>query len=356
MKYPKANSPRTRIFFIVLFYAILNEALSALSAIFFLWNQDWFGKGDLTAFLYYSVAHSIMVGIFTYLNSKIVTMKQLFLRIICAVLVALLLAMGWTLGLAYIVLGPWIGAMSIPIFYCWLISGSLTLVTASVLNRSPQTITAPEVQKSKKRIKQLTAYFSMLLVLPPGLGVLYLVIFWLGVFSTILFSWQFKEGAIISSGHGGCRLTNKNLGIFSDYGRRRIAVSAVQDISIYHALIEEPDLNIIESANKWDIDGPLSQIVEKSLVKERDSTRWVSYSKKLHTVDSTLEIGLSSFHLRDGNLFYVKLDSLWNVTAIQFPVIYDQSMSCSAIVEQFNKVIENHIDDYPLVLNPRHSF
>lgn len=88
-----------------------------------LYRQDWFGKSDTYAFLFWTVPLAVGLSVTGNTIVNLFRTKHFLLRLLFIVLTAGLLSIGWAYCVA-LVLGPWIGAFSIPILYLW-IGGSI---------------------------------------------------------------------------------------------------------------------------------------------------------------------------------------------------------------------------------------
>jgi hypothetical protein len=88
-----------------------------------LYRQDWFGKGDTYAFVFWTVPLAFGLSVTGKTIVNLFRTSSFLLRLIFIILTAGLLSFGWAYCVA-LVLGPWIGAFSIPILYLW-IGGSI---------------------------------------------------------------------------------------------------------------------------------------------------------------------------------------------------------------------------------------
>ncbi len=110
--------------FIVNFLSGLINILTCLvAAIIVLYRQDWFGKGDIYAFIFWTVPLAVALSVAGKTIINLIRRKHFLLRLLFIILTAGVLSFGWAYCVA-LVLGPWISAFSIPILYLW-IGGSI---------------------------------------------------------------------------------------------------------------------------------------------------------------------------------------------------------------------------------------
>ena len=104
-------------------------------ALVYLALNDWFGAGDLSALVVWSIPFTLLMGS---------TVRRLSVRSAGWSRGRQLLLLGSApaiLGFAYVfvvalVLGPWIGAFSFPVAHIWMLAGALTgLLAAALLDR-----------------------------------------------------------------------------------------------------------------------------------------------------------------------------------------------------------------------------
>lgn len=88
-----------------------------------LYRQDWFGKGDTYAFVFWTVPLAVGLSVTGKTIINLFRTSSFLLRLLFIILTAGLLSFGWAYCVA-LVLGPWIGAFSIPILYLW-VGGSI---------------------------------------------------------------------------------------------------------------------------------------------------------------------------------------------------------------------------------------
>ncbi|MBF9255818.1 hypothetical protein I2I11_21140 [Pontibacter sp. 172403-2] len=99
--------------------------LIAITVILYL--QDWFGKGDTYSFIFWTVPLAAGIAVSGLAMLGLVRISNIFTRISFIALVAVLLSIGWALCVSF-VLGPVIGAFSVPILYLWTIGSFVQLL------------------------------------------------------------------------------------------------------------------------------------------------------------------------------------------------------------------------------------
>ncbi len=88
-----------------------------------LYRQDWFGKGDTYALVFWTIPLAVGLSVAGKTILNLFRKRSFILRVLLIILTAGLLSFGWSYCVA-LVLGPWMGAFSIPILYLW-IGGSV---------------------------------------------------------------------------------------------------------------------------------------------------------------------------------------------------------------------------------------
>jgi len=106
--------------------------VSLVVAVGFLASRSWFGAGDLASFTFWSVILSLLIIPIAFLLGRLLTRLGSVLRIFLAVISGALLGYLATM-LVWMMLGPWFGAFSFPVFYCWLAGAIMACVTATLI-------------------------------------------------------------------------------------------------------------------------------------------------------------------------------------------------------------------------------
>jgi hypothetical protein len=98
-----------------------------LSAAFaLLWSNDWFGSGDIWAFGFWNVIFTGLLSAGGLVLTKYLYLLPPLVRVLVAALTGSAIGFLWTL-VVYVMLGPWFGAFSFPVLYCWVIGGAVAL-------------------------------------------------------------------------------------------------------------------------------------------------------------------------------------------------------------------------------------
>jgi len=100
----------------------------------FLSRQDDFGAGDLQAFFlwtaYFAILFLLPAGVFSALLQKL----RLVNRVGFCIVLGAFLGFAWTIVNRWF-LGPWFGAWSFPVLYCWIVGGVAGILTIVLLSR-----------------------------------------------------------------------------------------------------------------------------------------------------------------------------------------------------------------------------
>lgn len=90
-------------------------------------RQDFFGKGDIYAFLFWTIPLVVGLSVSGQAIIDIFKIKNPLLRRLLILFVSTLISAGWVY-VVYLVLGPWINTFSFPIFYIWIFGNSVQLL------------------------------------------------------------------------------------------------------------------------------------------------------------------------------------------------------------------------------------
>lgn len=112
----------------LLLSAFATGSVSLLAAVFFLALDDWFGNGDLPAFVLFSLPLLGVVPALAGLSNRLLR-RWVYLRYALALLLGYVVATAWTAAVA-LALGPMFGAFSFPVGLCWLIGSVSGLLVA----------------------------------------------------------------------------------------------------------------------------------------------------------------------------------------------------------------------------------
>jgi hypothetical protein len=99
-------------------------------AIWYLAGNDWFGAGDLPAMLAWSVPLGLLEALLIGPAARRLGTSSGWLRYGVLVFLGGAVAVLWSI-VAALLLGPWIGAFSFPVLFCWLAGGALGGVAAA---------------------------------------------------------------------------------------------------------------------------------------------------------------------------------------------------------------------------------
>jgi hypothetical protein len=112
---------------------------SYLVAKIFLALQNGFGAGDLSTFLYWTVLFAIALLLpalaFAFLSRNARTINRVWI----GVLLGGVAGFGWTL-LNLAMLGPWFGAWSFNVLYCWIAGGAFGILAVALLGQSQRRV------------------------------------------------------------------------------------------------------------------------------------------------------------------------------------------------------------------------
>jgi len=108
---------------IKLLSCVLNISVSLIVVIIILFRQNWFGEGDVYFFIFWTVPLAAGLAVSGPAILKLFRTTYFLARLIFIILSGSLLSFLWVYSVS-LVLGPWMGAFSFPIFYLW-IPGSI---------------------------------------------------------------------------------------------------------------------------------------------------------------------------------------------------------------------------------------
>ncbi len=154
-----------------------------------LYRQDWFGKGDTYAFVFWTVPLAVGLSVTGNTIIHLFRVNSFLLRLVFIILTAFMLSLGWAYCVA-LALGPWIGAFSIPILYLWIGGSILQLLFLDW--RLPKPTGKP---KTSKVILGLLSFPLTLIVVVVGM--------YLFSFASSYFTRPEKETYLIPEGYKG---------------------------------------------------------------------------------------------------------------------------------------------------------
>jgi hypothetical protein len=97
------------------FINIVTCFLGALVALYF---QDWFGSGDISALMFWTIPLVVALSTSGKTILALYRTRNKLLRFLLSILLGGLISLGFFF-LVYLIIGPWINAFSLPIFYLW---------------------------------------------------------------------------------------------------------------------------------------------------------------------------------------------------------------------------------------------
>jgi hypothetical protein len=84
-----------------------------------LYKQDWFGSGDTWSFIFWTIPFAIALSVCGRTIISLFQKLHISLKLLLLLTTAALLSFGWAYCVS-VLLGPWVGAFSIPILYLWI--------------------------------------------------------------------------------------------------------------------------------------------------------------------------------------------------------------------------------------------
>lgn len=210
---------------VILLSVLVHLSVCFLSAIIVLYFQDWFGSGDTSSFIFWSTPLAVGIAVSGRSILSLYIISNKLLRVLLSILIAGLIAFG-NVYLAYLIIGPWINAFSIPIFYLWIIACLAQLLFLDSFLRADT--------KKIKPIRAVLGCFSL-----PLCVVLTILILFAGSFGFAYLTMEKKTYLIPQGFHGRITVLHGEAGgIIPEFksGRR---VLRIPDNGI---LIIQPDL------------------------------------------------------------------------------------------------------------------
>lgn len=95
-------------------------------------SRNGFGAGDLHAFVIFTAAFAVLLLLPAGIFAMVVRNARLVNRVGLAIFLGAFAGFGWTL-LNRWYLGPWFGAWSFPVLYCWIIGGAVGMLTVAMV-------------------------------------------------------------------------------------------------------------------------------------------------------------------------------------------------------------------------------
>ena len=108
---------------------------SSLVAEILLVLNHGFGAGDMYAFLYWTSLFALALLLPAVAFAILLRHARTINRVWIGVLLGGLAGFGWTL-LNIAMLGPWFGAWSFNVLYCWIVGGAVGILVVALLGQS----------------------------------------------------------------------------------------------------------------------------------------------------------------------------------------------------------------------------
>jgi hypothetical protein len=129
------NARTIRLLISIPIAAVVCAGVSYLVARILLASRNGFGSSDLPAFMYWTVMFAVLLSVlalaFAYLMRNFRTINRVWI----AVLIGGVAGFGWTL-LNLVMLGPWFGAWSFNVLYCWIAGGAFGFLAVAIFGAS----------------------------------------------------------------------------------------------------------------------------------------------------------------------------------------------------------------------------
>lgn len=98
----------------------------------FVARNGGFGAGDLSALFYSTIPYAVMLWLSSLVVLALLTRVPFYLAVILGLVIGSASGFFWTLFNRWM-LGPWFGAWSFPVLYCWMFGGALSLMVAVIV-------------------------------------------------------------------------------------------------------------------------------------------------------------------------------------------------------------------------------
>jgi len=191
----------------VAFAAFLTTLISSVvPCVLYVAQNDWFGKGDIAAFVFWSFLYSVFIVIFGFAIYRETKTLKKSLQVLMFIFAGLFAGFLITLTVR-ILLSDWFYTFSFPVFYFWIFSGfsgmlSFYATTKIVADTSHVETTQPIINKPLgKLILKLVMY---LFGIPIGLIISLAMIYFLLILGSV-YIWNKgdNETYLIHSGYTG---------------------------------------------------------------------------------------------------------------------------------------------------------
>ncbi|MEO5599567.1 MAG: hypothetical protein ABIR06_01435, partial [Cyclobacteriaceae bacterium] len=112
---------------IKLLSGLLNLIVCLISVTIIFYRQDWFGKGDVEALIFWTIPLGVGLAVSGNTIVNILKTDKIIFKVPFILIVSGLIAYGW-IYFVFLILGPWINTFSFPIFYLWTIGNFFQLL------------------------------------------------------------------------------------------------------------------------------------------------------------------------------------------------------------------------------------
>lgn len=106
---------------------LVNIVICLVTVTIILYLQDWFGKGDIYALIFWTIPLSVALAVSGVTIVSILKTDKTILRILFILFLSALIAYGWIYFVS-LILGPWFNSFSFPVFYLWTIGNFFQLL------------------------------------------------------------------------------------------------------------------------------------------------------------------------------------------------------------------------------------
>ncbi|MCA1615258.1 MAG: hypothetical protein LC800_14375 [Acidobacteria bacterium] len=110
--------------------------LPLAAAYAFIMSNEGFGIGDLWAFGFWNLFFTVFLSLAGLVLLRPFATLPSPVRLTVALLIGVAVGFLWTLVVRFM-LGPWLGAFSFPVLYCWVIGGTVTMPLTILLCGRP---------------------------------------------------------------------------------------------------------------------------------------------------------------------------------------------------------------------------
>jgi hypothetical protein len=106
---------------------LVNLVACLVTVTIILYRQEWFGKGDIYSFIFWTIPLGTGLAVSGKTILSILKTDKIYFRIIFTLFISGLISYGW-IYFVFLILGPWINTFSFPIFYIWIVGNFFQLL------------------------------------------------------------------------------------------------------------------------------------------------------------------------------------------------------------------------------------